>query len=340
MNSAPIPPHIRVAAQEWFVRLQSFAPSNTAYAAFERWIAADPLHADAYRAVKAIWLRAGVVTEDTALDDILQEARRLPPEPTLVRRAWPTVAAAACLVLALWSSHELQRASRDAPAVTYATATGEQRSVYLKDGSIVLLDTRSELQVLYKQHERRLRLLSGQADFQVAHDAERPFVVQAGGSAITATGTRFQVRLGEGVGMVTLLQGRVIVDSVPEAQRLNGNTHSGEQRIALQPGERLAFGPDGGLGMRKSLTDTELAQVHGWLEGTLVVREWPLSRLLEEMNRYTEVPYRLQDPGLGELLVSGSFRPDDRESFLLSLEYGWPIEVDRDRVGEIVLRSK
>src|SRR5690606_15416457 len=153
------------------------------------------------------------------------------------------------------------------------------------------------------------------------------------------TGTRFQVRLGEGVGTVTLLQGRVMVDAVPDARRLAG-AGTREGRITLQPGERLAFRPDGALGVRQPLKDTELAQAHGWTEGTLVVREWPLSRLLEEMNRYTESPFRLEDPGLGDLRVSGSFRPDDRESFLLSLEYGWPIEVERKRSGEVVLRSR
>ncbi len=105
-------------------------------------------------------------------------------------------------------------------------------------------------------------------------------------------------------------------------------------------GERVAIQSDGRLGTPERLADTELARARGWTEGVLVVREWPLARLVEEMNRYTSVPVRLGDPGLGTLSISGSFKASDQRSFLLSLEYGWPIRVDRRTPGEIVLQRK
>src|SRR3546814_15986543 len=101
--------------------------------------------------------------------------------------------------------------SSDVPAVEYATATGQQRTVVLDDGSQVVLDTNSNLQVQYGRRERRLTLLRGQVDFQVQHDTLRPFVVHTAGGTVTATGTRFQIHVAGGVDTVTLLQGQVVV---------------------------------------------------------------------------------------------------------------------------------
>src|SRR3546814_15470237 len=76
-----------------------------------------------------------------------------------------------------------------------------------------------------------------------------------------------------------------------------------------------------------------MAGVRGWTEGMLVVRRWPLSRLVAEMNRYTATPIRLADSSLGDLPMSGSFRASDQPSFPLSLEYSAPVRVERTPPG-------
>ena len=115
---------------------------------------------------------------------------------------------------------------------------------------------------------------------------------------------------------------------------------SSSEQVTLHASERVAIQSDGRLGTPERLADTELARARGWTEGMLVVREWPLARLVAEMNRYSSVPLRLGDPSLGTLPISGSFKASDQHSFLLSLEYGWPIRIDRHTPGEIVLRHK
>ncbi|MBB6064579.1 FecR family protein [Pseudoxanthomonas broegbernensis] len=330
MNSGAIPPEVRTAAQQWFVRLQSAQGGDAQRDAFERWRDADPAHAAAYRAVESVWQRSAAMVQDPALSDVLHRARRLPPEPSLLRSAFPALATAACLMLAVGIGYRLWWMPEQVPAVAHATALGEQRTVQLDDGSTVVLDTQSELQVRYGRRERGLVLQQGQADFQVQADPRRPFVVRVGDATVTATGTQFQVRLAEDASAVTLLEGEVVVA---------GRGGEGD-RVTLQAGERIAILSGGGLGPRERLAETDLASARGWTEGTLVVREWPLARLLAEMNRYTESPLRLADPGLAGLEISGSFKPSDQQSFLLSLEYGWPIEVDRSVPDEIVLRRK
>jgi transmembrane sensor len=241
---------------------------------------------------------------------------------------------AACLILAIGIGYRLWwlPAATVSP-IEYATGVGQQRMLVLKDGSKVVLDTASQLQVRYSTDARQLTLLHGRADFQVSHDPARPFVVQVEGGNITATGTRFQVRVTHRLDTVTLLKGRVVVAS-------NEAKQDKTERVTLQAGERIAIEADGRLGMPKHLSDTDLASARGWTEGMLVVRGWPLARLVTEMNRYTTTPVRLGDPGLDNLPISGSFKASDQKSFLLALEYGWPIRVDRSTPGEIVLRHE
>ncbi|HZX70896.1 MAG TPA: FecR family protein [Rhodanobacter sp.] len=332
MTSGNIQPEVRSAAQHWFLRLLSSDCSADEREAFEHWRIAEPTHDVAYRMVEDVWQGSVSLGTDPSLEHLLHQARHLPPERSWRQRATPALAMAACLVLAIGVGYYVWQKPGNVPAVTYATATGEQRTLALDDGSHVVLDTNSDLQVQYGKRERRLTLLQGQADFQVHHDTTRPFVVHVGDGTVTATGTQFQVRAAAGIDTVTLLEGRVVV--------AGGAKPSGPEQVALHAGERVAIQSDGRLGTPERLADTELAGARGWTEGMLVVREWPLARLVVEMNRYSSVPVRLGDPSLGTLPISGSFNASDQHSFLLSLEYGWPIRIDRHTPGEIVLRRK
>lgn len=332
MTSGNIQPEVRNAAQHWLLRLQSSDCSADEREAFEHWRIAEPMHDVAYRMVEDVWQRSTSLGTDPSLERLLQQARHLPPERSWRQRATPALAMAACLVLTIGVGYFVWRKPGNVPTVAYATAKGEQRTLALDDGSHVVLDTNSDLQVQYGKRERQLTLLQGQAEFQVHHDATRPFVVHVGGGTVTATGTQFQVRAAGGVDTVTLLKGQVVVSG--------GAKQVGPEQVTLRAGERVAIQSDGRLGTPERLADTELARARGWTEGMLVVREWPLARLVVEMNRYSSVPLRLGDPSLGTLPISGSFKASDQHSFLLSLEYGWPIRIDRHTPGEIVLRHK
>lgn len=333
MTGGSIHPEIRNAAQRWLLRLQSQDCSAVERKAFEYWRSSNSTHDVAYRAVENVWQRSGALGADPVLGDILLQARRLPPESSWLRRAAPALALAACLLLAVGIGYRLWwLPARTASPIEYTTGVGQQRTLVLEDGSKVVLDTASQLQVRYSGGERQLTLLRGRADFQVSHDAARPFVVYVDGGSVTATGTRFQVQVAS-IDTVTLLQGHVIV-AASDAQE------GRSEHVTLQAGERVAIRPNGFLGAPKHLADTDLASARGWTEGMLVVRGWPLARLVTEMNRYTTTPLHLGDPSLGNLPISGTFKASDQKSFLMALEYGWPIRVDKRTPGKIVLRRK
>ena len=82
----------------------------------------------------------------------------------------------------------------DAANLIHSTAIGQQRSVTLPDGSSIWINTNSRLHVEYSEERRGIFLHQGEAFFDVAK-SERPFVVAAGNSQVTAIGTAFAVRV-------------------------------------------------------------------------------------------------------------------------------------------------
>ncbi|WP_172461842.1 FecR family protein [Dyella jiangningensis] len=322
---------IRATAQRWFARLLAHDCSQSERAAFARWRAADPAHDAAYRQIGDIWERSARLREDPAIAMALAEARR----PVKRHRPawsvkWLSLAAAAAAVVVLAATASWKFWPAEAPAIRYATALGQQRTIALEDGSQVVLDTDTELTVRFNRRARDLVLARGRADFTVHHDAKWPFVVRTAQGSVTATGTRFQVRVQDGTSTVALLQGRVKVATKDDAQL-----------AALAPDQSITLDAAGRLGELRAIPDAELGNLRGWTQGNLVIKGWPLSTVLAEMNRYSRTKLRLGDPSLGSTSISGVFKAGDQQSFAMALEYGWPIHADqRPAASEIVLTRR
>ncbi len=314
---------VSAQAHQWFARLRAPDCSDEERTAFEDW-RADPRHDAEYANIEDLWELTGELARDDAqIGNEVRDARRLGSRPWISRQRWPLMAAAAALVGALFLVIFLQ--SGDGPVVRYATAAGAQRTVTLEDGTRIVLDTATRVDVQYGRRERSVVLLQGRADFHVSKDPVRPFIVQAGAAAITAIGTRFQVRVDGTVGEVTLLEGRVVV-----ASRLSA------AETALSPGERIALRAGGGLGEVELLSDADRANAEGWTSGQLVVQALPVAALVAEVNRYGGTRLRLGDAAVGRLPVSGTFDPTAPEALALALQHVWSVRVEHD-AGEIVL---
>ncbi len=328
----------REHAEQWFARLRATDCSAGERAAFERWRAASPDNADAYREVEALWQRVRSLRTDPAIAAATAALRATAPDvamPSQVtavpaaayyrparRRAWIPVAVAAALVLALMplllpQIHGGQR---------YSTDTGEQRNIVLADGSTVLLDAQSMLQVRYDKQQRHLRLQRGQAQFKVAHDAQRPFIVEAGDGRIKALGTQFQVRVDGPAVTVTLLEGKVSVDAPKTRDIAKTETLTAGQQIRYDSKKDL---------WAKAPADLEVVQA--WVYGDLVFKRWRLADLVAEMNRHSSVKLTIADPSLADLPVSGRFHAGDHQSLILALESDWPIATRKVSSEEVAL---
>ncbi|MCX2865660.1 FecR domain-containing protein [Paucibacter sp. PLA-PC-4] len=206
---------------------------------------------------------------------------------------------------------------------SYDTGVGEQRLVILGDGTRMSLNTSTRVKVELDQTQRRVRVDGGEAFFEVAKDASRPFVVQAAGAEVTATGTAFVVRLTPpGAGAlesldVTLVEGQVLVR---EAERRVAAARS-LPPIVMAAGERLRVrgdqGTSGGVTAAPAQPQRDrprMDQVLAWKRGEAVFDNATLPQALAEMNRYSTTPI-MADPSLAVLRISGLFKTGDSASF-------------------------
>ncbi|MEL7446667.1 MAG: FecR domain-containing protein [Pseudomonadota bacterium] len=202
----------------------------------------------------------------------------------------------------------------------YSTRIGQMAQFTLPDGSVIELNTGSEVQVDYSAARRNLTLVKGEAVFTVAKDSDRPFTVTAGQSRVVALGTIFSVRKTDSEAQVTLIEGRVRVDR----DDLPGSGKSAQ----LKPGEQISILPNRPFAISRA----ELSQFASWRDGRLVFEQTPLRDVLKEFNRYSIEQHVLADESLGDYLVNGTFRIRSSEHFAATLEAGFPVSV-RARPG-------
>jgi transmembrane sensor len=287
----------------------------------EVWLAEDARHARAYEETRRLWDRTGDLQDDARLQALKAADLAALQRPRWSRAGW-MLSAAAALALLVGGAYLAMRFLASPPPVRYATALGERHTEILADGTQVVLNTDSVIEVRYTRGERDVELQQGEAQFEVTHDAARPFVVSVGDDTVTALGTRFQVRRDAAASVVTLLQGRVEV-----AQ--------GEERRILQPNEQARLSANGGI----VVNAIDPAQVDGWLDGWLRFRNAPLSQVVVEANRYSPRKLRLGDPKLAGLELNGNFRTGDSASIAAAVEQILPVRVN-DRGSDIVLLAK
>ncbi|WP_082532197.1 MULTISPECIES: FecR domain-containing protein [unclassified Phenylobacterium] len=306
-------------AASWFVRLQRHPGDRRVQSDFETWLAADPAHRDDWALVSGAWDRMDELKEDAqilaareALKADLAAGRRRPHLRWAAGIAATIVTAGSLLGYGSWRQAQdsaappvVVAAAPQAIAV-YRTAVGGQQVVTLKDGSKVTLSTDTEVRLDEWDRRRGLTLVRGEAYFQVAKNAEKPFVVTAAGRTVTALGTAFDVRVDPGQWSVSLIEGKV---------RVGGPGAS----VEMIPGHHLAQTGDAPWTLEKR----NLAELTSWREGSLVFENRPLASIVQEMNRYSTRKVRIADPALAATPLSGRFKSGDVTGFVATLEaYG------------------
>lgn len=222
-------------------------------------------------------------------------------------RRWPLAACASLLVL-LAIPCGIERLH--AAPVTYSSDIGQRVFIPLEDGSTMELNTRTRVEVYYTLHSREVRLLWGEASFDVKHDPERPFRVMSGATSVQDIGTQFVVwRRDDGTTTVTVREGRVAVAA-------SGRTET------VDADEVATVGIDGRAAILidvKSLSHRELERRLSWQAGVLTFEGQTLAEAIKEVNRYNKQQLVIADPSIASLKLGGTCRGVDLESFVALL---------------------
>ena len=306
---------------------------------FLQWLAADPCNGEAMARHRRAWENfdrlAGLHASVPAIPDpdLLAPRTRARRQRTWRRLAWwavPLAAAAAIMLVLANRSGPVAAASASASAAGAQLAPIEERT--LEDGSTIRLNRGATLHVAFTPDERRVRLERGEADFAVAKDSARAFVVESGGVKIRAVGTAFNVRLTEQAIEVIVTEGIVAV--------ARGDASGAGVLSALSAGER-AFVPRAATGapVVGQLSKEELDRRLAWQPRLLGFADESLSTIVNEFNRHNPVVLRVADPALRELRLTVRFRSDNVSGFLRLLAADFGVRSEPDAGGEIVLRA-
>ena len=302
---------IEAQAARWLLRGEAPDWSARDQAALDAWLAEATAHRVAFYRLEVGWRRAN------RLAALRRPAGRR-ARPWIYR--WRTamiaagiaagVAAVAGIAGVLWVlPHSPTR---------YTTDVGAHRTVTLADGSQVQLNTATRLRASIDGDTRTVWLESGEAYFEVTHQAGRPFVVHAGDRRVTVLGTKFSVRrLGSEV-KVTVLEGRV---------RVEGPSGSaGMQQAVVDPGTELLAQGVSTVVVKTSVD--KLATALSWRSGILSFEGTSLGDAVAEFNRYN-VGQITVDPSASAVRIGGVFDASNVEGFVRLLHEAYGLRVDR-----------
>lgn len=288
-------------AMDWLLRLKADPDCPQTLREHGEWLVRTETNRSAWRAALATWEALGEVKPRHA---DLWPARPTPTLPRRSRRMWATGAAfalAAALLLVLAAPALMIWLQAD-----FRTGTGESRVVTLADGSAVNLSADSAIDVDLTPQGRHVRLLSGQAFFDVAHDGKRPFTVDAGNAKIVVLGTAFDVALDDAATTVQLARGVVGISGEGAARGV----------AEMAPGDMATV--DGETGLITHAT-VPLEEIGAWRNGLLFVNDVTVDSVVARLRRYHPAWISVPDRALGRQRVTGLYDLRDPDRALVAL---------------------
>lgn len=288
------------------------------------WLAADPRHAASFAEHQRAWDMFTPLA-----------GRSFAPRPAASRKRWLgalcAVAAVAALGLFLWRQAVPPQSAQPSEVAAALPALCERHT--LPDGTVVELNRGAEMSHDFTAAERFIELRRGEANFIVAKDAARPFVVAAGAVRVRAVGTAFNVRYAAADVEIVVTEGRVKV-TAPGA--------GAETLPILEAGQALRVplaDPAAAPGLT-TLTAEELESRLAWQPRLLSFDDARLGEIVAEFNRRNPVPLTIADPGLAALRLTVSFRSDNVEGFVRLLEAHYGVRATPQGAGEIRLQPR
>lgn len=301
-------------AADWLIRLREEPDDRTTADAFEAWLDQEPAHVRAWASVSAMFEAIGETRPEHA---DAWRTKDVPASRTPARRVYrrwgqaPRArapgrrqlgAAVAAALLCAWIAPSAILFAR----ADHMTGTGEMELVTLDDGSAVRLGPNSAIAVDYQAGARTVRLLAGQAWFDVKHNPGAPFRVAAGDVRTTVLGTSFDVRRIGSTTAVSVQRGRVrVVD----------------HGAAPAPARELATGEWARLDARHRMSHgTDNPELLGaWREGQLIVRNRPVGEVIDELRPWYRGRIIVLSPALKDRRIDGVFDARDAMTALTAI---------------------
>lgn len=298
---------IEEQALGWFVRLQDLDAPESAWLDFQSWLEADPAHSRAFDGIEQAWVEIEQPAQvlPVANDDIPLVGGRRRSGPAWL---YPSFAAAAAAVVALgvWTQ------SNVGTGQTYSTDDAA-RTVVLSDGSTLYLNRHTDLSVRMERDRRSVTLRDGEAAFDVAHNAARPFEITAGDHDVRVLGTAFNVVHHDGRFAVSVERGVVAVRPA-----------RAKSDLRLVAGQRIDQAGTGLAVLSKVASD----EASAWRRGVLIYHDAGLTEVGDDLSRYFDKPV-IVSSSAQKLRFTGALQVGDEATMLDQLQDFVPIRSAR-----------
>ncbi|MDZ4730437.1 MAG: FecR domain-containing protein [Xanthomonadales bacterium] len=329
---------IEEVAAEWVARQDTRPLGREEAAAFQEWLGQRQQHAEAYKRMSAIWRGYDSLDELNYIDHEIGDSETGFGRKQRFHWALGGIAAAAAVVcIAVFFQPFLP--FTQSQVAHFNTSVGGQEDIVLVDGSTIKLNTDSELTIDISAEARTIRLLHGEAHFQVAHDPDRPFKVLAGDGAVWAVGTAFTIYLRDETAEVIVTEGAVKLFLQSDSDQQDSSAIVSwpdlKPTASLTAGQKAVF--TGKIESLERLSQDVLDRRLLWRDGYVAFSGEPLSHVLTEIGRYSDIVIEVDDPELESTPIGGYFKVGDVEGVLEALENGFGVEVQRINASYVKL---
>ena len=329
-------------ATEWLVRIQESEVDAAEKQAFAEWLRRSPLHVREYLRAEATWatlenvdpqrhfdVNALLLEASNVVELASTDADKSPGSRSGTQWSrWFAVAAGIVAVGVLsWLFFVPE-------TLVYQTGLGEQRRVVLTDGSVVELNTQTEIEIELGSGSREVRLLNGEALFTVAADPQRPFMVLSDQARVQVLGTEFNIYQKPGQVTVSVLDGLVAVSNRDSDSGSGGETE--QDTIQLAAGYEVKIHTNNSQ-LNPTTANTE--RVVAWRDLRLIFENNALADVVDEFNRYNRKQLIILDPMLKAQQINGVFDADRPETLMRFLVQSEAARVVKETDNRIVLES-
>lgn len=303
----------REQAARWFTRLLDVPDDHPDRARFDVWLRADAQHRVEYQAFCELW---GDFTSTRKTQALAQSMEVRNSRRTFMRNGLLGLGGVLFGGLAwrYWSRNGVYEQQ-------FYTRLGEQQKQLLPDGSEIILGANTRVQVRYEGLQRQIFLMQGEVIFDVAHVADRPFLVDAGLARVTVLGTRFVVNRLDDRLRVSVERGKVQVDSDASSLQLTQDQVAEIRRD--QPLQRLTI---------------PATNAFAFEQGRLIFTQADLAEIADSLSRYREQPVR-SIAGKKSPLITAVVQLSDIDSFLSALPKIAAVDVEQNK-GITQLRAR
>lgn len=339
-------------AAEWFILMDGSDSTDKDQENFALWLNESSFHRREFAEVSGLWDEAALYGAelDSSSGAVYsfsntQKPKKYPTQKIIFWQDWRKIAALLFVGVMITGSVSFILSRPDtmvevASAQNFETRKGESRRFSLEDGSFVELNTDSHVEVDFSTRQRKITLVKGEVFFEVAKDKFKPFIVTVDNTQVKAIGTQFNIHKRLEKIEVTVLEGKVRVSNHGKSgsytSQLNWvrDLSAGEQVIAYTGPSENNLAAKNMVYMPEKLN---LSAVLSWRNNKLIFDNRELIDVIEDFNRYNDQTMVLVDIDLQKLKISGTFNPNDPESFIQSLEQLANIRSEANPDGSILL---